>query len=396
MLEKKPYLLYNSVQHYEWGTKGEEAFIPDLLGIKSNDKPYAELWIGAHPSLSSKIKVDGELIELRQVISKNPKEILGERVSKKFDNKLPFLLKILSAGKALSIQTHPNKEQAKELHLSDPKHYPDDNHKPEIAIVIDKLEALLGFRSYSEILRILNKYPHIKKFLGEEVVINFTQSRNKNAIKNIFSKLMLKSSDEIELKECIDSINGEIERKEKLSNDEQLFIGLQKEYGYDIGLIAMFFLNYIRIKKDEAIFTDAGIPHAYLKGNIIECMANSDNVVRAGLTQKFKDVNTLLKIINYDSSNAILTPRKNYHVMEYTPPIEEFKIEKINIENEQMELITGNQVEILLVMKGNIIISTEANDSLFKKGESVLMPATVNHYKVKTATTSTVFRILIP
>ncbi|NOX66971.1 MAG: mannose-6-phosphate isomerase, class I [Chlorobi bacterium] len=397
MLGKKPYKLYNSIQHYEWGTKGESAFIPDFIGIEPDDKPYAELWIGAHPKLSSKIEINNELVELRKAIDDYPTEILGKRVCRKFNNKLPFLLKVLSARKALSIQTHPNKEQAEELHLSDPANYYDNNHKPEIAVVLTKLDALLGFRSYDEISKNLNIYPQIKEFLGEEVISNFEQPVNEDAVKNIFTGLMLKSSDEVALKKCIDSIDKAIQQKDDISKDERLFSILKNEYGYDIGLLAIFFLNHVQLNKDEAIFTDAGIPHAYLEGDIVECMANSDNVVRAGLTPKFKDVNTLLKILNYDKSKSILTPEKIGDIINYSPPIDEFKIEKIGIEKKQQELSTNNQVEILLVIKGKITVFTGDNSNIsFKKGEAFLIPAVVDQYTIESENSAVIFRVLIP
>lgn len=398
MLEKRPYILYNSIQHYEWGTKGENAFIPNFIGIKADDKPYAELWIGAHPKLSSKIEINGELVELRKAINDYPAEILGDRVCSKFDNKLPFLLKVLSAGKALSIQTHPNKKQAEELHLSDPANYYDNNHKPEIAIVLTKLDALLGFRSYDEISKNLNTYPQLKKFLGEEVISNFEQSISEYPIKNIFTELMLKSSDEVSLKKCIDSIYEVIKQKDESRNqDGQLFNILKEEYGYDIGLLAMFFLNHVQLNKDDAVFTDAGIPHAYLEGDIVECMANSDNVVRAGLTPKFKDVNTLLKILNYDNSKSILTPEKIGDSINYSPPIDEFRIEKIDVENKQLELSTRNQVEILLVAEGGINVFASDDDHIsFKKGEAFLIPAVVDQYTIEPENNAVIFRVLIP
>jgi len=397
MLDRKAYKLYNSIQHYEWGTKGKDAFIPNFLGMQAEEKPYAELWIGAHPKLSSKIKIDNKLVELQNVIDDFPAEILGERISEKFNNKLPFLLKVLSARKALSIQTHPNKEQAKELHLSDPANYPDDNHKPEIAIVLTTLDTLVGFRSYDEILNNLNKYPSIKEFLGGKVITDFeTPLNNKNSIKNIFTELMLKSSDEAALEKCIDSIDETIKQKNKIDKDEQLFNTLKNEYGYDIGLLAMFFLNHLKLNRDDAIFTDAGVPHAYLKGDIIECMANSDNVVRAGLTPKFKDVNTLLKILNYDNSTPVITTKKSNNITEYSPPIEEFKIEKIDIKNEPLELSTRDQVEILLITEGKITVIVEEEKQLFKKGESVLIPAVVRQYKIQPINSAQIFRVIVP
>ena len=405
MIEKKPYILYNAIQHYEWGTIGKDAFIPNLLDIPVEDKPYAELWIGAHPKLSSKLEINDELIELQKAIDDFPNEILGERVSRKFNNKLPFLLKILSARKALSIQTHPNKEQAKLLHSADPVNYPDDNHKPEIAIVLTSLQALLGFRTQKEIFENLNKYPPIIAFLGSESVDEFKQSLQNSsdsakAIKNLFSALITNSQDDQKLKKCIDSINRTISLKDDISEDEKLFIKLFEEYDYDIGLLTIFFLNYIKLIEGESIFTDAGVPHAYLKGDIVECMANSDNVVRAGLTPKFKDIDTLLSIMDYRGFDYRLEgERISDNIINYSPPIEEFQIEKFKFDNNGIELSTKNQVEILLVTEGNAnIYLSDGEEGIltFEKGEAVLIPALIDKYKIYSENDTQVFRVTIP
>ena len=180
MIKQEPYKLVNHVQNYEWGMKGKSAFIPKLLGFEAEEKPYAEVWIGSHPKLSSQILLDGKATNLETIIEKCPKEILGEKVAKKFGDKLPFLLKILSANQALSIQTHPNKTQAIDLYKNDPNNYPDDNHKPEIAIALDFLNALVGFRPLNEIEFNFNLFPQLINFVGSETFIQFTKDKSQN------------------------------------------------------------------------------------------------------------------------------------------------------------------------------------------------------------------------
>lgn len=405
MIEKKAYKLHNFIQHYEWGTKGDDAFIPKLLGIIPEDRPYAELWIGAHPRLSSKIYIDNELVSLNQLIEDYPSEILGAEVANRFYNKLPYLLKVLSAGKALSIQTHPNKTQAEELHKKDPKNYPDDNHKPEIAIVLDRLEALVGFQTPSQIRQNLSNYPILKTFLNEKAVENFENSisngfKNEKALEKIITSLMLNESNKNELQNCIESIAEQVITKEPLSKTDRLFLKLKKQYGIDIGLLTIFFLNHLDLSEGEAIFTPAGIPHAYLEGNIVECMANSDNVVRAGLTPKFKDVNTLLDILDYSKTNALISGNKEeIGIFKYTPPIQEFVIERIELSNDdKFSFNTNNRIEILLITEGKIsLVIKDNNDALlYSKGEVLLFPALVDKYSLISKTVSTVFRVTVP
>jgi len=393
MIKQKPYKLVNHVQNYEWGTKGKNAFIPKLLGFEAEEKPYAEVWIGSHPKLSSEIIIDDDVFKLNDIIEKYPQEILGKNVAEKFENKLPFLLKILSANQALSIQTHPNKLQAVELHKNDSKNYPDDNHKPEVAIALDFLKALVGFRSLDEIEKNLNSIPQLKIFIGNEAVDTFLQNKSKKGLKNLFATLMNNSTDSNRIENTIRSVKKGIEQKNNLSEDDELFLILFEQYGIDIGLLVLFFLNVVNLKSGEAIYTPAGIPHAYLKGNIVECMANSDNVVRAGLTPKFKDIDQLANILTYQFGKPELIGKiYDSNITEYKVSAEEFCVEKIVLSNTDLDFSTNNKVEIIFVTEGEIIC-----DKLqIKKGESVLIPSILSHYSIISKTNSILFRVTVP
>ena len=393
MIEPKPYKLVNHIQNYEWGTKGKNAFIPNLLGFEAEDKPYAEVWIGSHPKLSSEILMNGLATNLETIIEKCPNEILGEKVTKKFGNKLPFLLKILSANQALSIQTHPNKLQAVELHKNNPHNYPDDNHKPEVAIALDFLKALVGFRPLNEIESNFMLYPQLIDFVGSEEFNEFTKDKSQNGLKKLFTALMKKSLDFDELQNVILSIKAKIELKSRQSEDEELFNILFQHYGFDIGLLVLFFLNVVNLKSGEAIYTPAGIPHAYLKGNIVECMANSDNVVRAGLTPKFKDIEQLANILTYQFGKPEFIGKiRERNITEYKVSAKEFCIEKIVLNNTNLDFSTNNKVEIIFVTEGEIIC-----DKLnIKKGESILIPAIFSQYSIVSKTNSTLFKVTVP
>jgi len=299
MLQPQPYILKNTIQHYDWGTKGKNAFIPKLLNVKpEKDKPYAELWMGSHLNASSKIFIGGKEIELAEIIRQYPIEMLGNETAKRFSNTLPFLFKVLSANEALSIQVHPSKKQAIALNKKDPINYPDSNQKLEIAIALDSLTALVGFKPFNQIMRTLKDYPEIQDFIGES---DWSVTEKSKVIKRIFTKLIKKSvSDEVGLEDAFNKLNKRISKKKKQTEIEKYFLELSRKYKNDIGLLILFFLNLVHLKRGEAVFTKPEIPHAYLKGNILECMSNSDNVIRAGLTPKFKDINTLLKVLNYE------------------------------------------------------------------------------------------------
>jgi len=195
-----------------------------------------------------------------------------------------------------------------------------------------------------------------------------------------------------ELRNAILSIKDQIEQKSKQSEDEELFIILFQQYGIDIGLFVLFFLNVVNLKSGEAIYTPAGIPHAYLKGNIVECMANSDNVVRAGLTPKFKDIDQLANILTYQFGKPELIGKiYDSNITEYKVSAEEFCVEKIVLDNTDLDFSTNNKVEIIFVTEGEITC-----DKLqIKKGESVLIPALLTHYSIISITNSTLFRVTV-
>jgi len=393
MIEPRPYKLINHIQNYKWGSRGKEAFIPNLLGFEGEDKPYAELWIGAHPKLSSKILVEGEAQSLKGIVERYPNEILGESVAEKFGNKIPFLFKVLSANQALSIQTHPNKKQAIELHKNNSANYQDDNHKPEIAIALDSLSALVGFRPLNEIEDNIVKYPQISEFIGNEVGTKFLQNKTKSGLKNLFSTLMNRSIETEELEKTIQLLTNDFDQKTEHSEDERLYLTLHKQYGVDIGLLVLFFLNVVSLKPGEAIFTPAGIPHAYLKGNIVECMANSDNVVRAGLTPKFKDITQLINILTYEFGKPELIGNElNKNTYKYSVSADEFRVEKITLNNQSVDFRTDNRIEIILLIDGDV--TCEGLE--ITKGEAILFPALLSNYTIATQHKATLFRVVVP
>ncbi len=397
----KPYLLHNEIQNYKWGTKNDKAFIPRFIGIATEkDLPYAELWMGAHPKAPSRIEIDGERYLLNRLIEKYPLEILGEAVAGKFDKKLPFLFKVLSANEALSIQAHPNKQQAAALHTLDPEHYPDDNHKPEIAIALDELLALAGFQPISTLLTVFQRYPEIAAFIGEDIVAEMRKVRNDSPeaseiVKRMFSALMYKSQTHKEaLLAAIESLSNRLTEKGGLSEREKIFFELRETYpGADSGLFSLFLLNLIRLKKGEAVFLNAGIPHAYLKGNIVECMANSDNVVRAGLTPKFQDVKTLVDILTYETTPITIQAASRN---KYDTPVPEFAIEQIKLDAEAIKTVEATSIQFLLIVDGGVSIQWKNETVDFQKGQAVLIPASLKRYHLKSAGKANLFLVQVP
>ena len=346
--------------------------------------------MGTHPSLPSKDLVTGRtLLDLVQ----DNHALLGQDIEAKYGSKLPFLFKVLSINKALSIQAHPNKKLAEQLHARDSKNYPDDNHKPEMTIAITPFEGLCGFRPLSDIGYFLQHVKALRQLVGEDesrifegAIRNHENSsdpedisRNKKALRSLFAKLMHQATNTAALKPAtealLDEAKDDINDPSSASADfAELIPRLNAQFPNDIGLFVIFFLNYVRAAPGEAMFLRADDIHAYISGDIVECMASSDNVVRAGLTPKFKDVATLVDMLTY--SYAPIEEQKMHpkpysdckmnskayssgsEATLYDPPIEEFSVVRTVLGS------GGSKVTFEPIQGPSIVICTEGSGKI--------------------------------
>ncbi|KAM0786477.1 hypothetical protein ACM66B_001936 [Microbotryomycetes sp. NB124-2] len=360
-------------QCYDWGKLAKDGskvshFAKALPDFKcDNDKPYAELWMGTHPSCPSKILETGD--SLKDYIEAHP-ELLGDNVRKHFGDDLPFLFKVLAIRKALSIQAHPDKKLAQRLHKEKPDVYKDPNHKPEMAVALTPFSGFCGFRPPKEIASFIETVPEFAAVLGSAgdsfkqkfgpKASSVSEQETKDGLKEMFTALM--KADEQQTKQQVEKL---VERFTKSSGDFQeerdLVATLNGDFAGDIGIFCTFVLNIVHLKPGEAVFLKANEPHAYLDGDIMECMATSDNVVRAGLTPKLRDVPTLTSMLTYTfapPSEQLLEPagfRSTKHTTLYDPPIEEFSVLLTNLEDGQREqygAIDGPSILIFTSLNG--------------------------------------------
>ena len=278
-------LLKNTIQEYAWGSRSA---IPELLGQSvPADKPQAELWMGAHPKAPSQVFFDGIWRSLPEVIQESPEETLGQKVAARFSNELPFLFKVLAAAKPLSIQAHPNKEQAwqgfaRENELGIPfdaphRNYRDDNHKPEIICALTPFWALNGFRRIEETLSLLEE----AKIAGLAEIVSFLRSHsNRDGLKKFFNHLM--TMDSGKQGKIVEQAVNFAEKQTPEKPSWTWMIKLNEAYPGDIGVLSPLFLNLVRLEPQQAMYLPAGELHGYLEGVGIELMANSDNVLRGG------------------------------------------------------------------------------------------------------------------
>lgn len=384
-------LLENTIQEYEWGSY---TAIANLLGKKApSNVPQAELWMGAHHKASSKVKYDGQLTSLQELILKHPEDILGKSIARKFNSKLPYLFKVLAASQPLSIQAHPNLSQAKEgfkrendLNISKDapnRNYKDDNHKPECICALTPFWAMNGFRRISDIISYIMKV--CPSSLGKEINI-LGKKHDTDGLKQFFKFLMTLDQKGKKQVLCEAIINAQ--KYAKIDPVFEWMVTLSKEYSKDIGILFPGILNLICLDPGEAMFLFSGELHAYLEGMGIELMANSDNVLRGGLTPKHVDVPELLKVVNFEERDIkiLQCEEKNSNECIYPSKAEEFILSVIYVDSKKnYKSQAGRSAEILLCTDGQAIITDFDNDEdiSLKQGKSVFVPASVKTYSMK-------------
>ncbi|KII72241.1 Mannose-6-phosphate isomerase [Thelohanellus kitauei] len=333
-------------QNYEWGVKGPKSLVAALrrrcdpkFEIKE-DISYAELWMGTHPKLESQVRTAQGMVPLSIFLKEN--QLPG----------LKYLFKVLSVEKALSIQVHPDKNSAVNLHSKFPNIYQDNNHKPEMAIAISNFKALIGFRPLSEAKELIKDIPSLNNYF------NIAQACDeRETLKKIVSELVKLDNN------ALKGIFDEILASQNTDMITETFKTLFEQYKYDIGCLFLFLMNFVELKPGEAIVIGPGVPHCYLKGDIVECMANSDNVIRLGLTGKHKDVNTMLQLTDFTPYNAqhfkpetvVLDCKADTKstTVQYKSGFDEFDIYKIHVAPRDRQVSIGVKASsIMIVISG--------------------------------------------
>ncbi len=379
------------VQPYPWGERAENGrtpFIAGLLGLPAGDgQPFAELWIGAHPSLPARLP-DGTV--LTDFIGANPEAVLGGTAGKSTGRPgLPFLLKVLSCSRALSIQAHPDVELAKCLHARDPKNYPDPNPKPEIAVAVTPFDALAQFRPAADIRKDAARLKSLGAFLDEfssQHATRNTQHETDYWLRAAYAAIFRAPKEAVTA--TVRALAAEIGGLAVRTPHDGWFLRLAAQYPDDAGLLSLYFLNLVHLEPGECIYLGANEPHAYLRGTIIECMANSDNVVRAGLTPKFVDTDVLLNMLTYSQAGVQRlfpqtcntqheTRNASVSVRAFVPPTPEFQVEIISgAAGGVAESASDGAVSLLLVLNGAAKLRTPQGEAFdAPRGSIWLWPA---------------------
>ncbi|WP_028810732.1 mannose-6-phosphate isomerase, class I [Streptomyces flavidovirens] len=385
--------LSNTVRPYAWGST---TAIPALLGTAPTGEPQAEMWMGAHPGAPSRIdRGDGKGEQpLSAVIDADPEAELGEAAVRKFGPRLPFLLKILAAGAPLSLQVHPNLAQAKEGYAAEEcagvpidaphRNYKDANHKPELICALTPFEGLCGFRAPAESADVLAalEVDSLKPYVDL-----LHAHPEEAALREVLTAVL--SADRAEMAETVTSAAAAANR---LGGAYAPYGILAHHYPGDPGVIAAMLLNYVQLQPGEALFLGAGVPHAYLSGLGVEIMANSDNVLRCGLTPKHVDVPELLRIVRFEARDAgILRPEASSSTGEelYDTPIDEFRLSRhVLAPGATPRTLPSGTPQILLCTAGEV----RAGELTLAPGESAFVPAGES---VDLSGTGTLFRATV-
>lgn len=362
-------MLEGIVRHYDWGSTSE---IPSLLGRRPDGRPWAELWLGAHPAAPSLVGHDARPLD--EVIRSDPHGTLGPDVAKEFGT-LPFLLKILAADAPLSIQVHPDAAQAVAgferedragIAVDAPnRSFRDRNHKPELICALTPFEMLCGFRDPHQSLGLFDTIPTSRL----DPVRDELASGNPDSLRRLLGRLL--KLPVAEARRLVDAVVEacRVEPGGDFAVERRMAVDLADRYPGDVGIVTALLLNHVRLEPGQALFLGAGNLHTYLRGTGVEIMANSDNVLRGGLTPKHVDVPGLLEVVDaVPTEPEVQMPEPGFAVTRYHSPVSEFSLSRV-VADGDFDLDVGPA--IVLCVDGCVDVGHHTLD----RGSALWLPA---------------------
>ncbi|GAA1923701.1 mannose-6-phosphate isomerase, class I [Streptomyces sodiiphilus] len=396
--------LHNTVRPYAWGSV---TAIPELLGTEPTGEPQAELWMGAHPGAPSLVDRGTGPVTLTEVIAADPGHELGPETVAAFGPRLPFLLKLLAAGAPLSLQVHPDREQARAGYAeeealgvpADAPHrtYKDAGHKPELLCALTPFEGLCGFRPPEETAGLLEA-------LGVDELKPYADilraHPSEHALREVLTAVLSADREAMAgtVAQAAEAAGRLADTPGPWSDACAAYAGIAHHYPGDPGVIAAMLLHHVRLQPGEALHLGAGVPHAYLGGLGVEIMANSDNVLRCGLTPKHVDVPGLLRVVRFEAGDpAVLRPEASPDGEEvYDTPAEEFRLSRhLLAPGSPARGLPAGRAQILLCTAGEIAVTATGRDAAeltLTPGRSVWVPAAES---VEAAGSGTLFRATV-
>ncbi|KXH59687.1 phosphomannose isomerase type I [Colletotrichum salicis] len=371
--------LSGTCNNYDWGKKGRDSLAarlcentPSGFTIK-DDKAYSEMWFGDYPDFPARILDTGEL--LKDVLDKNKEQLLGQKVITELDGQLPYLPKILSIAKALPLQIHPNKSLASKLHEQDPENFTDDNHKPEIAVALGPFEVFAGFKPLDQISPVFN-IPALRDLIPDGMT-RWTDE----TLREVTRRILL--ADEATVEKASEALGG-TPREELGGNGYVLDLlpRLQGQYGKgDNGiLVALLCMNFLSLEAGDALYIPADGIHAYLSGDIVECMARSNNVLNTGFCPPGdrNNIDLFSKTLTFKAhskDDVVLPAEKSSRgtkgrTVVYPPPLSEFDMLKTDLDEEnKTELLkAGEGPSVAIITDGEGVLEADGKEFDVKAG----------------------------
>ncbi len=383
--------LRNPIQTYAWGSR---TGIADFLGRPSpTDEPQAELWMGAHPKAPSEVEIDGRWRSLAEVIEEHPRQVLGDAVIARHGPTLPFLFKVLAAGQALSIQAHPDRHQAVAgcrreddlgiSRLAPERNYRDANHKPEVILAVTPFVVLRGFREPAEILE------RMRRLDLPELMPEVARALDAGDLEGFFGAYMSLDPEPLE------AVLARAQAKLGDGAADRWVAKLERQFPGDRGVLAPLFLHLRELAPGEAIFTGPGVLHAYLEGVGIELMANSDNVVRGGLTPKHVDACELLRVLRFEPEPPrLLTSTVAGGERRLETVAEELDLGVVDVAPGAGYRGGGDGVESLLCSGGQGSARAGSTELDFGQGDALMVPAAAGSYRIEGS--ASLYRASVP
>ena len=401
------YRLKSPIRDYRWGILNG---ISHLFSWPSSNGPEAELWMGAHPSAPSPLEQPaGDNTDLLQLILSDPEAHLGADVTERFEN-LPYLFKVLAAAEPLSLQVHPTtsqaqagfaKEEKAQVPLNAPSRmYKDQQHKPELIVSLTPFQALVGFLPAEDMLNNLMLFgfrekdsvlkPWIDKLCLEASPMNL-----RSLVEQIFvldskqiTELLYQAVSRAQSLVLAHEQEGEAPISVRLTTAAQgkkatalkralNLRRLAQKYPGDAGVVMSLLLRLVELKPGEALFLSAGKLHAYVEGIGLEIMANSDNVLRGGMTPKYVNIAELMNSLDFSSDQgAVITGDEDCGLRRYRPPVDEFELDLIELKSGRAWRAQGPDILLMLEGEGSVQSQTPASEVLsLKRGDQVFCSA---------------------
>ena len=402
-------LIRGAIRTYAWGSR---TAIAEFTGRPSpTAHPEAELWLGAHPGDPAELDGPGPRVSLAEAIRTDPEGQLGPAVRERFGDTLPFLVKVLAADEPLSLQAHPSARQAVEgyeaedrlkVALTSPvRNYRDRSHKPELLVALTEFEALAGFRPAAGTVALLRALavPELEPFIAL-----LSGESDAAGLRALFTTWITAPQPNLDtlIPAVLDGAVGYVRSgATEFGAEAKTALELGERYPGDAGVLAALLLNRISLKPGEGIYLPAGNLHSYLRGMAMEVMANSDNVLRGGLTPKHVDVPELLRVLDFAPvpDARVHTDRHGIETV-FQTPAPEFAASVLTLDGERL----GHEIDapcahdgpqILVCMQGSAVVRAKSGEVLLDRGAAAWVAADDGPIRLEATATARLFRATV-